>query len=81
MMSETVINITPQFFAERERVLVEHASLSAITFLFESGVCGLRLRNELGELVMLPFMAQFHRDIHQAQPLPDLASLSSHEFS
>jgi hypothetical protein len=58
MASETVINITPQFFAERERILVEHASLSAVTFLFESGVCGLRLRNELGELVMLPFQGQ-----------------------
>ena len=58
MVSKTVINITPQFFAERERILVEHASLSACTFLFESGVCGLRLRSELGELVMLPFQGQ-----------------------
>jgi hypothetical protein len=58
MTSETVINITPQFFAGREKTLVEHASLSASTFLFESGVPGLRLRNELGELVMLPFQGQ-----------------------
>jgi hypothetical protein len=58
MASETVINITSQFFSERERTLVEHASLAASTFLFESGVPGLRLRNELGELVMLPFQGQ-----------------------
>jgi hypothetical protein len=58
MASKTVINIRPQFFAERERTLVEYRSLSASTFLCESGVCGLRLRNEVGELVMLPFQGQ-----------------------
>jgi len=56
--SETVINITPRFFTERERVLVEHGPLSASAFLFESGVCGLRLKNELGQLVLLPFQGQ-----------------------
>ena len=56
--SETVIDIIPQFFAEREKILVEHGSLSASTFRFESGVCGLRLRNELGQLILLPFQGQ-----------------------
>ena len=56
--SETRINLAPQFFTERERPLVEHGVLSASTFLFDSGVCGLRLRNELGQLVMLPFQGQ-----------------------
>ncbi len=56
--SEAKINITPQLFTERERVLVEHDTLSASTFLFESGVCGLRLENELGQLVLLPFQGQ-----------------------
>lgn len=36
--SETVIDVTPQFFAEREKILVEHSPLSASTFRFESGV-------------------------------------------
>ena len=58
MASETVVNLTPQFFAERERILVQHDSLSASTFLFESGVCGLRLANGLGHLVLLPFQGQ-----------------------
>jgi hypothetical protein len=57
-ISETIINITPQFFAEREKTLVEHGTLTASTFRFDSGVCGLRLNNELGQLVMLPFQGQ-----------------------
>ncbi|GAB4534023.1 MAG: aldose 1-epimerase family protein [Anaerolineae bacterium] len=56
--SETIIHLTPQFFGERERVLVEAGSLSASTFMFDSGVCGLRLRNASGQLVMLPFQGQ-----------------------
>jgi len=56
--SETIINITPHFFSEREKSLVEYGPLSAATFRFESGVCGLRLENELGQLVLLPFQGQ-----------------------
>jgi len=56
--SETIINITPEFFAEREKTLVEHSTLMAYTFRFDSGVCGLRLDNELGQLVLLPFQGQ-----------------------
>jgi hypothetical protein len=57
-MIQTRVNLTPRMFAERERVLLEHGSLLASTFLYESGVCGLRLKNELGELVMLPYQGQ-----------------------
>jgi len=56
--TETIINITPQFFAEREKTLVEHGTLTASTFCFDSGVCGLRLNNEVGQLVLLPFQGQ-----------------------
>ncbi|MCP4542381.1 MAG: DUF4432 family protein [Chloroflexi bacterium] len=56
--SETIIIITPQFFTEREKTLVEHGVLTAAVFRFDSGVCGLRLSNELGHLVMLPFQGQ-----------------------
>ena len=56
--SETIINITPQFFAERNKTLAEHNALTAATFRFDSGVCGLRLSNEMGQLVMLPFQGQ-----------------------
>jgi hypothetical protein len=57
-MSQTIIHLQPGFFESKERVLVEAGKLSASAFRFESGVAGLRLKNELGELVMLPFQGQ-----------------------
>jgi len=57
-IAETTIHLTPQFFTEKEKTLVEVGPLSASTFLFDSGVCGLRLKNELGQLVTLPFQGQ-----------------------
>ena len=58
MTTETRVHLVPQHFVERERTLIEHGPLSASTFLFDSGVCGVRLKNERGELVLLPFMGQ-----------------------
>ncbi len=58
MTIETTIHLTPQFFTEREKTLVERGTLSASAFRFDSGVCGLRLKNELGDLVLLPFQGQ-----------------------
>jgi hypothetical protein len=55
---ETVIHLSPHFFGERERLLVQHGSLRASTFLYGSGVCGLRLQNEQGQLILLPFQGQ-----------------------
>jgi hypothetical protein len=61
-MAETIIHINPEFFSEREKALLtrktESGPLSASAFRFDSGVCGLRLKNELGELVLLPFQGQ-----------------------
>ncbi len=57
-MTETILHLTPAFFPERERVLLERGPLSASAFRYDSDVCALRLRNELGELVMLPFQGQ-----------------------
>jgi hypothetical protein len=56
--TETRIHLVPQLFVERERTLIEHGPLSASAFLFDSGVCGIRLKNERGELVLLPFLGQ-----------------------
>jgi hypothetical protein len=57
-MTETIIHLTPEHFSERERPVLEHGSLSVSAFRFSSGVCGLRLRNDRGELVCLPFQGQ-----------------------
>ncbi len=50
--------LTPQLFAGPETVLAEAGPLSASAFRFAGGVCGLRLANELGQLVLLPFQGQ-----------------------
>lgn len=58
MPRETIIHLQPSLFGEKEKILVEHGELSASTFRYDSGVCALRLKNELGQLVMLPFQGQ-----------------------
>ena len=61
---ENVIHLGPEMFVERERLLAEAAigtggeTLSARTFRFDSGVCGLRLVSNVGELVLLPYQGQ-----------------------
>ena len=57
-MSDTLIHLHPGMFTERERWLVERGPLTATAFRFESGVCGLRLGNGAGSLVLLPFQGQ-----------------------
>jgi hypothetical protein len=57
-MTETRLFLQPSFFGDREQVLVEHGALSASTFRYESGVPALRIENERGELVLLPFQGQ-----------------------
>jgi len=54
----TLIELHERFFDEKERVLLTQGTCSASLFRFRSGVCGVRLRNEVGELVMLPFQGQ-----------------------
>ena len=56
--SETVIHLLPHLFSEKERPFIETAPLSASVFRFETGVCALRLKNELGQLVLLPYQGQ-----------------------
>lgn len=54
----TYFHLTESMFSEREQLLLEADTLEAYAFRFESGVAALRLRNELGELVLLPFQGQ-----------------------
>jgi hypothetical protein len=58
-MSQTVsIHLKENVFGERETILAEYGDLVASAFRFDSGVCGLRLQNSRGELVLLPFQGQ-----------------------
>lgn len=64
MMQPVKINLTAGMFGEAEKALVTHAGLSAAVFRFGSGVCGLRLTNERGALVLLPFQGQQIWSVH-----------------
>lgn len=54
----TTIHLYPRHFGENEQTLVEFGSLSATTFTYAGGVSALRLRNDKGNLIMLPFQGQ-----------------------
>ncbi len=53
-----VITLHPDQFTEAERVLARFEGLTASTFLYGSGVAGLRIANESGHLCLLPFQGQ-----------------------
>jgi hypothetical protein len=58
MTWQTTINLQPNFFTEAEKTLAEYEDLQATTFLYPTGVAGLRLLNQVGRIVMLPFQGQ-----------------------
>ncbi len=58
MTGETIFHLKEAFFGERERVLAEQGELVASSFRYPSGVSGLRLKNEQGQMVLLPFQGQ-----------------------
>lgn len=57
-MTEQIIHLYPEMFSEKEKILISASPFLATVFRFPSGVCGLRLVNEQGTLVMLPFQGQ-----------------------
>jgi len=58
MSWQTTINLHPDFFAETEKPFAEHEDLTVSTFRFSSGVHGLRLVNQTGQITLLPFQGQ-----------------------
>jgi hypothetical protein len=56
--SETVIHLSPASFDERERTLVEAGPLRANVFRYPTGVAAVRLRSDVGSVVVLPFQGQ-----------------------
>lgn len=56
--NQTTIHLYPRHFGEREATFVEYGALSATTFTYASGVPALRLYNDKGHLIMLPFQGQ-----------------------
>ncbi len=58
MYWETTIHLQRNFFSEVEKTLAEHEEITASTFLYSTGVHALRLKNQHGELILLPFQGQ-----------------------
>jgi hypothetical protein len=52
------IHLQKNFFTEAEKILAEHTGLTASIFLYDTGVQAVRLKNQLGELILLPFQGQ-----------------------
>ena len=57
-MVEQIIHLYPEVFDHKERVLLSAPPFQASVFRYPTGVCGLRMQNDRGALVMLPFQGQ-----------------------
>jgi hypothetical protein len=58
MNKDVVIPILPRYFSDRETTLASSGNLTASTFLYSTGVAGLRITNSCGEIEVLPFQGQ-----------------------
>lgn len=56
--SESRIDLYPGLFTENEKPFLHAGPLAASVFQYSTGVCAVRLRNELGALILLPFQGQ-----------------------
>ncbi len=61
-MNSTVTLYREQFSRE-ERLLIQHRSLRATVFKYPSGIEAVRISNEKGHIVLLPFMGQMIWDM------------------
>ena len=52
------IDLFGSMFGEKERALCQFGSISITTFRYDTGVAALRIANDRGEIVVLPFQGQ-----------------------
>jgi hypothetical protein len=57
-MNKTLLHLQSSMFEDRERVLIESGPFRVSGFRYDSGVCALRMNNDRGEIVMLPYQGQ-----------------------
>lgn len=55
---QITVHLNQSMFTSKETILMENEQLQATIFRFRSGVCGLRISNDFGEIVILPFQGQ-----------------------
>ncbi len=58
MATAVTINLAGVEFTRAETVLATHGELTASAFRYASGVAALRIRNAVGEIIVLPFQGQ-----------------------
>ncbi len=58
------INLRKNFFTDKEFVIAEDGAFKAIGYRFSTGIEALRIENEKGYFVILPFMGQQIWDFH-----------------
>jgi hypothetical protein len=58
MDTQTNVPLHPSLFASGEQSVLSCGGISVTAFRFPSGVAGLRIRNERGSIVILPFQGQ-----------------------
>ncbi len=58
MPDVTTVHLHPGIFTPCELPVLSQAGLTASAFTYPGGVAGLRLRNERGAIVVLPFQGQ-----------------------
>jgi len=52
------ISLRKSYFTEKERTFIDFGDLKATLFMYESGIHGMKLANETGYMVVLPFKGQ-----------------------
>jgi len=58
MEKNTEIYLRDNFFTEKERLFTEHAGIKVSLFRYDSGVAAIKISNERGNLVILPYKGQ-----------------------
>lgn len=66
MSWQTTINLQTHFFGEAEKTFAEYEGMTASTFRYSTGVHGLCLVNQAGQITALPFQGQqiWHAEFH-----------------
>ena len=52
------IQLREAMFSEKEHLFLEDGSLKAYLFRYDSGVCAVKLENEKGYIIVLPYQGQ-----------------------
>ncbi|WP_291955503.1 DUF4432 family protein [Mahella sp.] len=55
---ESLVYLQKDYFAAKERTIVQNGDMTAGAFIFDTGVHALRLTNRRGEIIVLPYQGQ-----------------------